>query len=772
MKQITIASSAALATLFVTSASLAETSAPPAPTCTVIMRGGLGDLPDSEIWSLNPSYAVPDSYEVNTGYSSTAGEKRALFGFDLGPIPAGSLIASARFYAKTYTSTAQAVRVHRVLAPWAENVVTWNNLGGIDPTAFTSFVPSVTQWSEIDLTELVQEWVSGISPNYGILLEEDQGGKTSYKSSDHPTIDNHPFLEVCFTAAKGSIGDKVWFDADADGVEGASEPGIANVVLDLFGDADCDGAADGDPLAATATDADGAYRFGELDAGCYVVSIDDMTLPLGHLLTTGAEPLAVSIGAGEDVTDADFGYVTYSSIGDTVWLDSDADGLYEPEIGELGVNGVLVELYHEGVMLDAVTTGDSPYTGQPGFYLFDSLAPGDYEIVITADNFMTSGPLAGQEPTADRDGVLDSVTTVSLAPAQDLLDADFGYQLSCGNGVCGGDESCSTCAVDCGICPPVCGNGTCEVGEDCGSCSADCDVCPPVCGNGTCEAGEDCGSCSDDCGACPPVCGNGACEAGEDCGSCSDDCGACPAVCGNNVCENGEDCANCAGDCGACPAVCGNDTCEAGEDCLECPSDCGICPPVCGSGVCEVGETCSSCAADCGECPPVCGDGVCKAGSEDCSSCAADCGACQCASPGTGTPGYWKNHPRAWRVSHLTIGRKTYTKSQLLDIISRPTKGDVTYILAKHLIVAKLNVGIGNQSSCIEDTIAQADAWLRQYPLGSNVKDKGKYSPWASGEPLAETLDNYNNGRLCAPHRDALNCDDSNSGGDRDHSCR
>ncbi|WP_104986198.1 SdrD B-like domain-containing protein [Sorangium cellulosum] len=752
MKQIAIASSAALATLFIAATSFANTAA--SPTCTVIKRGTLGDIYNAEIWSLYPSYAVASPHEVNTGYSSTVGEKRALFRFDLSPIPAGSLVTSAKFYAMTYTSTAQTVRVHEVLAPWGETTITWNKLGGIDPVALTSFVPKVTGWSEVNLTGLVQEWVSGLSPNHGVLFEEDPYGVTSYKGSAHTNLAYRPFLEVCHTAPKGSIGDKVWFDANADGIQDASELGISGVVVDLFGDAGCDGSADGAALKTTATDASGAYGFGELEAGCYVVSVDDATLPLGHLLTTDADPLAVSLDAGENVTDADFGYVTYSSIGDTVWLDSDADGLYEPDTGELGVSGVRVELFQDGQLVDFTVTGTSPYTGQPGFYLFDTLSAGTYSVVITADNFMTSGPLAGQEPTADPDGGLDNVGTVALGWAQDLLDADFGYQLSCGNGVCGGDESCSTCAVDCGICPPVCGNDTCEPGEDCGSCASDCDVCPAVCGNGTCEDGEDCGSCAGDCGTCPPVCGNGTCEAGEDCGSCSDDCGACPAVCGNNVCENGEDCSNCAGDCGACPAVCGNDTCEAGENCLECPSDCGICPPVCGSGVCEAGETCSNCAADCGACPPVCGSGVCEAGVEDCSSCAADCGACPCAAPGTGTPGYWKNHPSAWRVSQLTIGGKTYTKAQLLDFISRPTKGDVTYIIAKHLIVAKLNVGIGNQSSCIESTIAAADAWLKQYPLGSNVKESGRNSPWASGQPLAEKLDDYNNGRLCAPHRD------------------
>ncbi|KYF93672.1 hypothetical protein BE20_08770 [Sorangium cellulosum] len=94
-----------------------------------------------------------------------------------------------------------------MLAPWSEADVTWNNLGGIDPTFFTSFESGGSAWRELDLTELVQEWVSGVSPNHGILLEEDENGKTSYRGSAHTDLSQRPFLEICYTTPKGSIGD-------------------------------------------------------------------------------------------------------------------------------------------------------------------------------------------------------------------------------------------------------------------------------------------------------------------------------------------------------------------------------------------------------------------------------------------------------------------------------------------------------------------------------------------------------------------------------------
>ena len=41
---------------------------------------------------------------------------------------------------------------------------------------------------------------------------------------------------------------------------------------------------------------------------------------------------------------------------------------------------------------------------------------------------------------------------------------------SCGDGSCNGDETCDTCAMDCGACGPVCGDGSCDGDETCDSC--------------------------------------------------------------------------------------------------------------------------------------------------------------------------------------------------------------------------------------------------------------------------------------------------------------
>ena len=88
-------------------------------------------------------------------------------------------------------------------------------------------------------------------------------------------------------------------------------------------------------------------------------------------------------------------------------------------------------------------------------------------------------------------------------------------EITCGDGVCEGDESKSNCPQDC----VECGDGLCEGDEDKDSCPDDC----AICGDGVCDAHEVLSlhgtSCPEDC----LVCGDGFCDEGEDC---PEDCGS------------------------------------------------------------------------------------------------------------------------------------------------------------------------------------------------------------------------------------------------------
>jgi hypothetical protein len=123
--------------------------------------------------------------------------------------------------------------------------------------------------------------------------------------------------------------------------------------------------------------------------------------------------------------------------------------------------------------------------------------------------------------------------------------------------------------------------------------------------------------------------------------------------------------------------------------------------------------------------------------------------------PGTGTPGYWMNHPEAWPVEEITIGGIAYSREDAIGYMLAPVEGDKTFTMFPALVAAKLNVLIGNDDSCIADFITNADAWMATYgPVGSGIAASSE--AWEMGEPLYEQLDLYNNGDLCAPSRDAL----------------
>jgi hypothetical protein len=125
---------------------------------------------------------------------------------------------------------------------------------------------------------------------------------------------------------------------------------------------------------------------------------------------------------------------------------------------------------------------------------------------------------------------------------------------------------------------------------------------------------------------------------------------------------------------------------------------------------------------------------------------------------GTGTPGYWKNHPEAWPgpvvVGNVTYSLSTAVHPNLYDAIKLMGKvsGDKTLSMFAALLSAKLNVMLDNNTVCITDTIGKANQWMVAHPVGSNVKAS---SPaWTEADQWHQLLDDYNNGKLCAPHRD------------------
>jgi hypothetical protein len=130
--------------------------------------------------------------------------------------------------------------------------------------------------------------------------------------------------------------------------------------------------------------------------------------------------------------------------------------------------------------------------------------------------------------------------------------------------------------------------------------------------------------------------------------------------------------------------------------------------------------------------------------------------------PGTGTPGFWKNHPEAWPDAGVTIGGVYYSKETAIELMNMSVRGDKTFTMFDALVAAKLNVLAGNDDSCIASYIDQADAWMSAYPVGSGVAAGGSQSPWRVGNAISMMLDSYNNGLLdCAEHREGSAADQS-----------
>ena len=115
--------------------------------------------------------------------------------------------------------------------------------------------------------------------------------------------------------------------------------------------------------------------------------------------------------------------------------------------------------------------------------------------------------------------------------------------------------------------------------------------------------------------------------------------------------------------------------------------------------------------------------------------------------------GYWKNHPEAWPVTELLLGNTTYTQEQLLAILHEPVRGNGILILAHQEIAAKLNIANGADGSCIQQTLADADALIGDLvipPIGDG------YLRPRDASPIAGILGDFNEGGMCAP-----SCDNS-----------
>jgi len=129
----------------------------------------------------------------NYGYSAfltvrTFGYKRPIYRFSLASLPADATIQRAVFRAKTSGSEGVSLNIEAVgvLRAWNEAQVTWNiaqtgqtwaspgaNNTASDRLPSSAAIAAVTggdRWWEWDVTGLAQDWITGRTPNHGLML--------------------------------------------------------------------------------------------------------------------------------------------------------------------------------------------------------------------------------------------------------------------------------------------------------------------------------------------------------------------------------------------------------------------------------------------------------------------------------------------------------------------------------------------------------------------------------------------------------------------------
>ncbi|MEN9865333.1 MAG: hypothetical protein RL748_923, partial [Pseudomonadota bacterium] len=291
---------------------------------------------------------------------------------------------------------------------------------------------AVAAGAEIDVADIRAGHVvfvpdQNVAGNFALGFKvRDEGGTVGCDASDLSINPNY----LTFNVPMAHLGDFVWHDKNANGVQDADEEGIAGVVVQLKD-------ANGLVVASTTTDAAGAYHF-DVNPGTYSVAL---VTPAGYSVSaqnqggntatdsdfdTNGNTSLITLAPGATNNTIDAGLFKGAQLGDRVWLDTNKNGVQDA--GEAGVAGVKVTL------LDAngQAVGSPLTTDANGNYLFTNLKPGTYSVqfdktTLPAGYLFTSKDAGGDDSNdSDANQTDGSTAQVTLASGESNLSLDAG----------------------------------------------------------------------------------------------------------------------------------------------------------------------------------------------------------------------------------------------------------------------------------------------------------------------------------------------------------
>ncbi|AUD02649.1 SdrD B-like domain-containing protein [Spirosoma pollinicola] len=323
-------------------------------------------------------------------------------------------------------------------------------ISGVTATLYTNGVASATTVTDVSglysFTGLTpgtsNSYVVGFTAPSGYTATAQNAGSDDTKDSDaDPTTgktqsvtlavgENNPTLDAGFYLLTASLGDYVFEDVNANGIQEPTDKPIAGVTVTLL--------SSGTLVANTTTNASGLYSFTGLTPGVpYSVSF---TAPTGFTATTqntGSDDALDSDGnpvtgltgvytltANENNTTVDMGYYKPASLGDFVFVDANKSG--QQDAGESPMPGVIVTLVSNGTVIATTTTNSS------GLYRFTGLTPDvPYSVSFTTPvGYTATTPLSGTDKTVDSDPVNGITASVTLASGENNPTLDAGFYLA------------------------------------------------------------------------------------------------------------------------------------------------------------------------------------------------------------------------------------------------------------------------------------------------------------------------------------------------------